>query len=411
MDLHAAVPGKVAADPFAIVVAEGRAGDDREAILGEARDGEVALDPAAAVEHLRVGDLLRLAGHPVVAQALEELRRPGSLDLHLRERGLVEDRHALPRGLVLGADRRGPVLAGPAPRAQRLVSLRGVRLVPVDPLPTRLLAERCLALAMPGGCGRDAQRPPGAALVVRVADVVVGLVGLLDPGVGVGRRAVLGAEATDVHLPEVEAGLALGDPLGHHLADPPGAGQPVGAEAGGDEQPGDLGLAEAELVVGRERLRPVDQLRHLDLVHRRHPPLRVLGDLLEAIRIVLEQAAVEVGRDAVEAAGPVGQERRRAAALVAAHHQARAVLAVVDEQVGVAQGRQPPLTTLAKWLRDHVLVRHRDHGHANARHAADLRRVHAARVDHHLGLDRRRARCERRAPARRRRRSRRPGSR
>src|SRR5436190_2248565 len=136
VDLDAAVAGNVAADPFAIVVAEGRAGDDREAIAGEARDGEVTFDPAAAVEHLRVGDLLRLAGYPVVTQTLEELGCPGSLDFHLRERALVEDGHPIPRGLVLGADRRGPVLAGPAPRAQRLVPRLGVRFVPVDPFPT-----------------------------------------------------------------------------------------------------------------------------------------------------------------------------------------------------------------------------------------------------------------------------------
>ena len=65
----------------------------------------------------------------------------------------------------------------------------------------------------------------------------------------------MGAEAADVHLPEVERRLALGDPLGHHLADAARAGQPVRAEAGGDEEAAHLGLAEAELAVGRERLR------------------------------------------------------------------------------------------------------------------------------------------------------------
>ena len=164
----------------------------------------------------------------------------------------------------------------------------------------------------------------------------------------VGGRAVLGAEAAHVHLPEVEAGLALGDPLGDHPADPAGAGEPVGAEPGGDEEAAHLGLAEAELVVGRERLGPVDQLRHLDLVHRRHPALRVLDDLGEAVPVVLEQAAVEVERDLVEAAGPVGRKAGCALALVAAHHQAAAVLAEVDQQVGVAQGRQSLASAAAR---------------------------------------------------------------
>ena len=56
---HAAVGRHVAADPAEVVVAEGGAGDDREPLLLDARDREVALDPAAAVEHLRVGDRAR----------------------------------------------------------------------------------------------------------------------------------------------------------------------------------------------------------------------------------------------------------------------------------------------------------------------------------------------------------------
>ena len=56
-------------DPAEVVVAEGGAGDDEEPILAEARDGEVALDPAAPVEHLRVGDPADRAVHLVVAQA------------------------------------------------------------------------------------------------------------------------------------------------------------------------------------------------------------------------------------------------------------------------------------------------------------------------------------------------------
>ena len=94
------------------------------------------------------------------------------------------------------------------------------------------------------------------------------------------------------------------------------------------------------------------------------------------------------GGIALEAAGPVGQERRLGLALVAAHHQAAAVLAVVDEQVGIAQGRQPVIRgVLAKRLRHQVLVRHRDHRHPDARHPPDLRGEHAAGVDDDLGVD------------------------
>ena len=146
----------------------------------------------------------------------------------------------------------------------------------------------------------------------------------------------MGAEAADVHRPQVELRLAAGDPLGHHLADAAGARQPVRAEAGGHEQAAHLGLAEAELAVGRERLRAVDQPRDAHVLERRHAHAGVVDDLLEAVPVLLEQAAVEVGRDVVQPAAAVAQRPRRAGALVAAPHQAAALLAEVDEVVGVA---------------------------------------------------------------------------
>src|SRR3954463_682790 len=79
---------------------------------------------------------------------------------------------------------------------------------------------------MPGVRAGDAQRAAGLALLAGVADVVVGLVDLLGALERVRRRAVVRAEAADVHLPHVERGLALGDPLRHHLADAAGAHPP-----------------------------------------------------------------------------------------------------------------------------------------------------------------------------------------
>ena len=184
----------------------------------------------------------------------------------------------------------------------------------------------------------------------------------------------MGAETAHVHLPQVDARLTFRDPLGHHLADPAGSRQAVGAEAGRHEQPADLGLAEAELVVGREALGPVDHAGHADLLHHRHPPAGVLDDLLESVPVLLEQAAVEVGRDRVQAARSV-EEGRRAVALVAAHDQPAALLAEIDQQVGIPQGRQRVVgIALAERLGDEVLVRHRHHRHPDAGHAPDLGR-------------------------------------
>ena len=65
---------------------------------------------------------------------------------------------------------------------------------------------------------------------------------------------------------------------------------------------------------------------------------------------------------------------RRAVALVAAHHEAGALLAEVHEQVRVAQRRQVLAgAALAERLRHQVLVGERDDRHAHAREAPDLR--------------------------------------
>src|SRR6201999_4303846 len=106
-----------------------------------------------------------------------------------------EQPRALARGAVLGADRRRPVHPRPAARAQRLLAGGGVALVPVDALPTRLLAERRAVLGVPAIGARDAQRATALALVARVADVVVGLVDLLRALQRVARRAEVRTEA------------------------------------------------------------------------------------------------------------------------------------------------------------------------------------------------------------------------
>src|SRR4029453_8063156 len=105
-----------ATDPRQVVLAERGSCDDPEAVLGEARNGEVALDPAALIEHLRVGDGADIARDPVVAQVLQARRRAGADELDLRERGLVEQRRGLAAGAVLGADGGRPDLARPAAR-------------------------------------------------------------------------------------------------------------------------------------------------------------------------------------------------------------------------------------------------------------------------------------------------------
>jgi hypothetical protein len=162
----------------------------------------------------------------------------------------------------------------------------------------------------------------------------------------------------------------------------------VRAEAGGHEEPSDLRLPQAELVVGRKGLGSIDHASGLHVLELRHAPARVHGDLLEAVPVRLEQAPVEVRRDRVEAGPAARQEGRRRAALVAAHQQPAALLAEVDRQVGVAQrGERVPLVALPEGPGNDVLVRHRLDRDPHTRQAPELGREHSGGDHHHLALD------------------------
>ena len=152
----------------------------------------------------------------------------------------------------LRADRRRPVLARPAARSVARAARRrrvGVRLEPVRALPAGLLAEDRAELLEDLVGRRHPQRPAGLALLVRVVDVVVGRVVLDRPRERVRLRPIGRPEPPDVHLPEVELGLAVDDPGRHLAADAARAGDAVGREAGGHEEPSRPRFAEDELVV------------------------------------------------------------------------------------------------------------------------------------------------------------------
>jgi hypothetical protein len=107
------------------------------------------------------------------------------------------------------------------------------------------------------------------------------------------------AEAAGVHLPDVEAGETLDDPLGQQLPHPAGACEPVCAEAGRHPEPAYVRRPKDELAVRRESLRAVDQLDHLGIPELGHPHECALHQLLEARPVLGEQLPVEIGRNAV----------------------------------------------------------------------------------------------------------------
>src|SRR6202022_3487170 len=118
-------------------------------------------------------------------------------------------------------------------RAGQSIGRGRVRLEPVGPFPARLFTKAGAELdqALIGGGG--AQRSPGLALLVWIGNVVVGRVDLDGASQRVIAIPIGSAKAPKVHLPKVEAGLTVDDPLGHRPAHPAGARDPVSAEAGG----------------------------------------------------------------------------------------------------------------------------------------------------------------------------------
>ena len=186
-------------------------------------------------------------------------------------------------------------------------------------------------------------------------DVVVRRVHLDRSGARVRLTAILTAEPPQVHLPQVEARLAIDDPFGHRCAHPSGAGDAVGAESRRDVETANRGLAQQEFIVRRERFRSIDQLDDITLFQRRDPRDGVLRERHEARPVLWQESVVEVGCDA-------GKTPRRRIALIATHHQAAGIAAEIDEQVGVAHGGQILGDRFGN-ARDQVLVCHRDEWH------------------------------------------------
>src|SRR5947209_4431605 len=225
---------------------------------------------------------------------------------------------------------------------------------------------------------KSAAPGPAASIVARVLHVVVRRVDLERARERVLAARVVAAEAARVQLPHVEARHPLDEPLRDELAHPARAREPVGAEARRDPEAAHVGGAEDELAVGREGLRAVDETDDLHVAERGDADERVLHQLLEARPVLLEQPAVEVGRDAVEAP-------RRGPALVAAHHEPARLAAEVDEERRVAHRRH--VERHARGPGDQVLVRHRDDRDDHSRERSDLAGEYAARIHDELRLD------------------------
>jgi hypothetical protein len=163
------------------------------------------------------------------------------------------------------------------------------------------------------------------------------------------------------------------------LPTPPAAASPCTQKAGRHPAPGHVRLAEDVLAVGRERLRPVDDLASVasrSAGTRRHAPSQD-----SAKRSRSGSNSVRGSRSGSGVSHGTGIAR------VAADQQAAGLRPEVCDVV-----RVPTVGTSStggsRGSRDDVLVAHRDDRDDDARHPADHARRRARRVDDDLGADR-----------------------
>src|SRR5438094_6247156 len=204
-----------------------------------------------------------------------------------------------------------PTLTLPRKRGRECA---GIWLEPIGWFPPGFLAEGRAERGQARIGGREPKRPSGLTFLVRIVNVIVSRVHLDGAAERVVPLPVDVTKPPQVHLPEVEARLAVDDPFRHRLAHPPGTCDPVGTEAGRDKEPANARLAEDELVVGREGLRSIDQLDHIAVLERGDALDGVLRKRFEARPVFGQQAIVEIAGDAVET--PWGW-----IAFVATHHE------------------------------------------------------------------------------------------
>ena len=233
--------------------------------------------------------------------------------------------------------------------------------------------------------GRGVERTAGRKLLIRERDAEstrVVLAHLLVRVAEVGPVAVAG----DVHAPDVEAGVAVGHPVGQRQADTPALRQPghdatrhpVVAQAANG--------AHERVAVGRERERPVDDVLDAGRGQRRVVLERDLELRSDAVEVGFKQLGPEVPRRLL-------RRPRLACLFVCAHKDATVLLADVDLAGEVHADRHLlarrsfVIRNLLHVLGDEVHVLHRQHRQLEADHAAHLASPQPARVHDVLGVD------------------------
>lgn len=368
-------------DPAEIMGARTGTGDDVEAVIGKARHGEVAFDATARVEDLRIGQASGWLGHIIGADPLKRIRRIRARHLVFGKGGLVEHTDLFAHMGMLLTHRPEPVLTTHGIVVARLHA-RGRK--PVGPLPSELGAEHGAVLLQAFIEWRNDARAPALIFLMREPHGVVLAISFKRAFLHPFAVFVECGETANVDHPEIERRFAAHSPFGQHPARAAASRNAECIEACTNKHVGAFGrLAENEIAVGREALRPVDHLPHARFTKRGHTLDGLRHVLFEMIEIIVEKLELElVGHVTARQAGHPALRVR----LIAAHHQTAHLFLEVDAPIGVAHGRRVGRKTF-DFLSHDILVLHRMQRHRNAGHRADLARPLAAAVHHRLTAD------------------------
>ena len=267
----------------------------RYASGAETGNRQVALESGALVEHGGVDHAPRRHRHVIGAQLLEERFRVGTFQAELGERALVEESDGLAAGAMLPRYVGKPVL--PAEGILRL------RLDPRGREPVRALQP--IAKPKRARRSRAARRVASGAALALLGSRLEGhevvhahdLAHPLAEELGIG---VEGREPADVRLPEIHGRAILDDPLRERAPGAPRGGDASRAEPRAHVVAPHLRrLAEDEVVVGSEALRPVHEQAHLGGLEGGDALDGMAHERLELRPVLGKGAETESLRDAV----------------------------------------------------------------------------------------------------------------
>src|SRR5438445_4834065 len=179
------------------------------------------------------------------------------------------------------------------------------------------------------------------------------------------------SETANVHRPKVNRGLSFDDPFGKIFSRSAGARDADGVEAGGDEQISQFRrLAQDEVVVGRETLRPVDEPGELAGFQRGDAPLAVLERLRKFFPVRLQELKREIVRHTLE-------PPRFGKGLERAEHDRVALATEINAQIGVPTDRQFVKSAVDR-PGDDVVMFHRVKRNRDTATQTEFARPHAA---------------------------------